>query len=50
MVIEVRPKQLEKASTPMLAISAGIIVLLHPVISVLEAVSIRALQLFLLSY
>ncbi len=45
MVMEVRPLQPEKAPSPMDVTELGITVLLHPFISVLLLVLIRALQL-----
>ena len=49
MVTDVKPSQPRKAYSPMLVTELGMIVFLHPVISVLVAVSIMALQLFRLS-
>ena len=45
IVTEVRPLQPAKAPTPMLVTLLGIVVFLHPVINVLDDVSIIALQL-----
>ena len=45
MVTEVRPEQPQKARSPMLVTLEGMVVFIHPVINVLEDVSIRALQL-----
>ena len=50
MVTEVRPLHPEKAEPPMLVTLLGIIVLLHPRIKVLDAVSIMALQFSRESY
>ena len=50
MVIEVRPLQPEKADCPMLVTLLGIFVFGQPAISVLDAVSIIALQLSRESY
>ena len=44
-VIEVKSDQFRKASSPILSIVLGILVFLHPAISVLVEVSIIALQL-----
>ena len=50
IVTLVRQLQPENAEYPMLVTPLGIIVLLHPFISVFEYVSIKALQLSRLSY
>ena len=50
IVIEVREVQPPKATQPILVTLSGITVFLHPAISVFVAVSMIALQLFLLSY
>ena len=50
IVIEVRPLQPLKAATPMLVTLLGMIVFLQPAISVLDVVSIIALQLSRESY
>ena len=50
IVMEVRPEQYSKAPSPMLVTLLGITVFLHPITRVFVAVSIMALQLFLLSY
>ena len=50
MVKEVRPLQPAKALSLMLVTELGITVLLHPVTSVFDAVSMMALQSFLESY
>ena len=47
MVTDVSPEHPEKALPPMLVTEFGIMVVLHPVIRVFDAVSIIALQLFL---
>ena len=49
IVTDVKPSQPRKAYSPMLVTELGMIVFLHPVISVLVAVSIMALQLLRLS-
>ena len=49
MVIEVKPAQPLKAYVPILVMELGMTVLLHPAIRVLVLVSIKALQLSLLS-
>jgi hypothetical protein len=48
--MEVRPEQFEKAIYPILVTLLGIVVFLHPEISVLLAVSMMALQLSRESY
>jgi hypothetical protein len=50
MVIEVRPLHLLNASLPMLVTLLGMVVFLHPAISLLLPDSIRALQLSRESY
>ena len=50
IMIEVRLEQFQNALTPILVTEFGIIEFIHPVIKVLDFVSIMALQLFLLSY
>ena len=50
IVIEVREEQLRKAPLARVVIVLGMIVFLHPLISVLVAVSISALQFSRLSY
>ena len=49
-MIEVRPEQPSKAQPPILVTELGIKAFLHPIIKVLDPVSIIALQSFLLSY
>ena len=49
IVTEVNPLHLEKASPPMEVMELGISVFIHPAIRVFVALSIMALQLFLLS-
>ena len=50
MVMEVKPEQSPKHSTPKLVTDSGIIVLLHPAIMIFLSVRIIALQLSLESY
>ena len=47
MLMEVRPEQPEKASSPILVTLLGIIVFLQPIISSFVVVIIMPLQLFL---
>ena len=49
IVMEARDVQPSKADAPICVILSGIMVFLHPTTSVLDFVSIIALQLFLLS-